>query len=99
MLPHLPLVYVGALSLSFGLARPSQRERERGVCGLNDGMRKGIEESEGKRKVGMEKGDVDGGFRRIKLKKRVVGVTQLHGISILNSLLFSSISCLVSLKI
>ena len=86
MLPHLPLVYVGALSLSFGLARPSQRER--GVCGLNDGMRKGIEESEGKRKVGMEKGDVDGGFRRIKLKKRVVGVTQLHGISILNSLLF-----------
>lgn len=58
------------------------------MCGLNDGMRKGIEESEGKRKEAMEKGDVDGGFRRIKLKKRVVGVTQLHGISILNSLLF-----------
>lgn len=76
--------------MSFGLARPSQREREREreVCGLNDGMRKGIEESEGKRKERMEKGDVDGGFRRIKLKKRAVGVTQLHGISRLYSILF-----------
>lgn len=44
------------------------------MCGLNDGRRKGTEESEGKRKEGMEKGDVDGGFRRIKLKKSVVGV-------------------------
>lgn len=58
------------------------------MCGLNDGMRKGIEESEGKRKEGMEKGDVDGGFRRIKLKNRVVGATQLHGISILYSIRF-----------
>lgn len=58
------------------------------MCGLNDGRRKGTEESEGKRKEGMEKGDVDGGFRRIKLKKSVVGVRQLHGISMLYSILF-----------
>ena len=55
---------------------------------MNDGMRKGIEESEGKRKEAMEKGDVDGGFRRIKLKKSVVGIRQLHGISMLYSILF-----------